>query len=139
MRAKKTPRKLPLFAPLANYVDYDHEAIREMMLHPSTVLGLSDGGAHCGVICDASSPSYLLTHWARDRKRGPKIRLEHAVHRMTQHTARLYGLLDRGVLSPQDEAARAITRNKQPGRCCDQGLASRSALTRSPRVSINTG
>ena len=59
-----------LFAPLANYVDCDFEALREMMLHPRTVLGLSDGGAHCGLICDASMPTYLLTHWVRDRARG---------------------------------------------------------------------
>src|SRR5205807_4271116 len=52
--------KALLFAPLASYVDRDHEAIREMMSHPNTVLGLSDGGAHCGLICDVSMPTYLL-------------------------------------------------------------------------------
>src|SRR5690606_364857 len=55
--------KALLFAPLASYVQHDHEAIRSMMTHPGTVLGLSDGGAHCGLICDASFPTYLLTHW----------------------------------------------------------------------------
>jgi N-acyl-D-aspartate/D-glutamate deacylase len=93
-----------LFAPLANYVDYDHEAIREMMLHPSTVLGLSDGGAHCGLICDASMPTYLLTHWVRDRSRGPRIPLEAAVRLQTGRTAEVYGLSDRGTLVPGKKA-----------------------------------
>ena len=57
-----------LFAPLANYVDGNFDALREMMLHPRTLLGLSDGGAHCGLICDASMPTFLLTHWVRDRR-----------------------------------------------------------------------
>jgi N-acyl-D-aspartate/D-glutamate deacylase len=87
-----------LFAPLANYVDYDFEALREMMLHPRTVLGLSDGGAHCGLICDASMPTFLLTHWARDRRRGPRIPLEQAVRLQTANTAAVYGLADRGTL-----------------------------------------
>jgi N-acyl-D-amino-acid deacylase len=87
-----------LFAPLANYVDYDFEALRTMMLHPNTVLGLSDGGAHCGLICDASMPTFLLTHWVRDRRRGPTIPLEQAVRLQTGNTAAVYGLHDRGTL-----------------------------------------
>ena len=62
--------------PLFNYANGDHEAIREQLLHPSAVLGLGDGGAHCGMICDASLPTYSLTHWARDRSRGEKLPLE---------------------------------------------------------------
>ncbi len=89
-----------LFAPLTNYVDYDHEATREMMLHPRTILGLSDGGAHCGLISDASIPTFLLTHWARDRRRGPTIPLEQAVRLQTHNTARAYGFRDRGTLEP---------------------------------------
>ncbi len=89
-----------LFAPLANYADGDFEALREMMLHPSTVLGLSDGGAHCGLICDASMPTYLLSHWVRDRTRGERIPLEQAVRLQTSNTARVYGLMDRGTLEP---------------------------------------
>src|SRR4029078_9443569 len=89
-----------LFAPLANYVDANFDALREMMLHPRTVLGLSDGGAHCGVICDASMPTYLLTHWVRDRRRGARFPIEQIVARQTRGTARLYGLDDRGVLAP---------------------------------------
>lgn len=87
-----------MFAPLANYVDGDFEALREMMLHPSTVLGLSDGGAHCGLICDASMPTYLLTHWVRDRKRGERIPLEQVVRMQTHNTASVYGFDDRGTL-----------------------------------------
>src|SRR5207237_10783636 len=59
-----------LFAPLASYVEQNHDAIREMMTHPRTILGLSDGGAHCGLVCDASMPTFLLTHWVPDRSRG---------------------------------------------------------------------
>jgi N-acyl-D-aspartate/D-glutamate deacylase len=87
-----------LFAPLANYVDCDFEALREMMLHPRTVLGLSDGGAHCGLICDASMPTYLLTHWVRDRTRGQRIPLEAAVRLQTKNTAEVWGFTDRGTL-----------------------------------------
>jgi len=89
-----------LFAPLASYVAFDHEAIREMITHPRTVLGLSDGGAHCGLICDASMPTTLLTHWTRDRSRGEKLSLEQAIHLQTARTAATYGFADRGVLAP---------------------------------------
>jgi N-acyl-D-aspartate/D-glutamate deacylase len=89
-----------LFAPLASYVDHDHEALREMMTHPRTVLGLSDGGAHCGLICDASMPTYLLSHWVKGRTRGPRLPLEQAVHLQTGRTAAVYGLTDRGAISP---------------------------------------
>jgi N-acyl-D-aspartate/D-glutamate deacylase len=93
-----------LFAPLASYVDHDHEAIRAMLDHPRTVLGLSDGGAHCGLICDASFPTYLLTHWVRDRARGPRLGLERAVHLQTGRTAATYGLGDRGTIEPGKRA-----------------------------------
>jgi N-acyl-D-amino-acid deacylase len=89
-----------LYFPLLNYAHGDFEAIRTMLEHPRAVFGLADGGAHCGVICDASMPSYLLTHWARDRRRGPRLPLEYLVHRQTRHTAELYGLRDRGLLAP---------------------------------------
>ncbi|HET6793213.1 MAG TPA: amidohydrolase family protein, partial [Acidimicrobiales bacterium] len=93
-----------LFAPLASYVDGDLEAIREMMTHPRTVLGLSDGGAHCGLICDASMPTYLLSHWARDRSRGPRLDVETVVHLQTGRTAEVYGLTDRGTIQPGKRA-----------------------------------
>jgi N-acyl-D-aspartate/D-glutamate deacylase len=73
--------------------------MREMLLHPNAALGLSDGGAHCGVICDASVPTFMLTHWARDRARGERLPLEVVVKKMTADTARLYGLGDRGVVA----------------------------------------
>ena len=63
-----------LFAPLASYVDHNLDAIHEMMTDPNTVLGLSDGGAHCGLICDVSMPTYLLTHWVNGRSRGDAAR-----------------------------------------------------------------
>ena len=88
-----------LYLPLLGYADGDLEAIREMMLHPRSVFGLSDGGAHCGLICDASMPTFLLTHWVRDRSRGERIPVEQVVERQTRRTAALYGLEDRGVLA----------------------------------------
>jgi N-acyl-D-aspartate/D-glutamate deacylase len=89
-----------LYFPILGYAHGDFEAIREMLLHPQAVLSLSDGGAHCGLICDASAPTYLLTHWVRDRKRGERLPLEWAVRAQSRTTARLYGLEDRGVLAP---------------------------------------
>lgn len=89
-----------LFAPLFNYANGDLEPTREMLLHPRSAIGLSDGGAHCGVICDASMPTFLLTHWTRDRERGERLPLEWVVKRMTHDTADLYGLGDRGMLKP---------------------------------------
>jgi N-acyl-D-aspartate/D-glutamate deacylase len=89
-----------LFAPLASYVDHDHEAIREMITDPNTTLGLSDGGAHCGLICDVSMPTYLLTHWVNGRTRGARLGLEQAVSLQTSRTANAYGFTDRGVVAP---------------------------------------
>jgi N-acyl-D-aspartate/D-glutamate deacylase len=87
-----------LLLPIYNYAWENHDAIREMLTHPQSVSGLSDGGAHCGMICDASIPTYLLTHWARDRVRGERLPLEWVVKKQTRDTATLYGLGDRGVL-----------------------------------------
>jgi N-acyl-D-aspartate/D-glutamate deacylase len=89
-----------LYFPLLNYADFDFESIREMLLHPKTILGLSDGGAHCGIICDASMPTFMLTHWVRDRSRGGRLPLEWVVASQTRRTAELYGLDDRGLLAP---------------------------------------
>jgi N-acyl-D-amino-acid deacylase len=89
-----------IYLPLLGYAGGSLEAIREMMLHPQAVFGLSDGGAHCGLICDASMPTFLLTHWARDRKRGERIPVERVVASQTRRTASFYGLLDRGLLVP---------------------------------------
>ena len=93
-----------LMLPLFNYADGNHDAIREMMLHPAGVLGLSDGGAHCGMICDASYPTFLLTHWARDRHRGEKLSLEYVIRKQSRDTAYLFGLGDRGTIEPGKKA-----------------------------------
>lgn len=92
--------KAMLFAPLGSYVDHNHDAIRDMISHPASVAGLSDGGAHCSLICDASFPTYLLTHWTRDRTRGEQLPLELVVHKQTLATARAYTLSDRGAVAP---------------------------------------
>jgi N-acyl-D-aspartate/D-glutamate deacylase len=85
--------------PFFNYCAGDHSDILEMMRHPATVLGLGDGGAHLATICDASMPTYQLSHWVTGRTRGPRLRLEEAVKMQTHDTAELYGLLgDRGTL-----------------------------------------
>jgi len=88
-----------LYLPILNYSDGNSDSTREMILHPAAVLGLADGGAHVGTICDASMPTFMLTHWVRDRSRGERLPLEFVVQRQTSDTARLYGLSDRGVLA----------------------------------------
>jgi N-acyl-D-aspartate/D-glutamate deacylase len=90
-------RQLLMLA-ILSYSDGDLEALRAMLEHPDSVFGLGDGGAHCGAICDASMTTFLLTHWARDRRRGPRLPLEWVVRKMTRDTAELYGLGDRGTL-----------------------------------------
>ena len=87
-----------LFSPLFNYSAGNYDDALTMMKHPNTILGISDGGAHCGIICDAGAPSYLLQHFVRDRARGPKLSLEEAVKMQTRDTAELYGFLDRGLI-----------------------------------------
>ena len=89
-----------LYAPLLGYTDRNFDALREMITHPSTVLGLADGGAHVGLICDGSMPTFMLTHWVRDRSRGERLALEQAVHLQTARTADLFGFVDRGRLQP---------------------------------------
>ena len=93
-----------LLMPVFNYAAGDCEAIREQLTHPYGVSGLSDGGAHCGMICDASIPTFLLTHWARDRSRGEKLELEWVVQKQSRETARLFGLDDRGSLEVGQKA-----------------------------------
>jgi N-acyl-D-aspartate/D-glutamate deacylase len=89
-----------ILLPGANFANFDIEVVREMLDHPLSVLSLSDGGAHCGFIADASTPSFMLSHWVRDRDRGPRMRLETVVQRMTSDTAQVYGLSDRGTVKP---------------------------------------
>jgi N-acyl-D-aspartate/D-glutamate deacylase len=88
-----------LYLPFLNYADGNLDAVRDMLLHPNAVPGLSDGGAHVGTICDGSFPTFLLTHWGRDRRDG-RIPVEALVQRQCRDTARTVGLLDRGVLAP---------------------------------------
>ncbi len=85
--------------PLLNYTDFSLDAVRTMLEHPTSAWGLGDGGAHCGTTCDASTPTFMLAHWARDRAYD-QLPLEWVVRKMTTETAALYGLVDRGALVP---------------------------------------
>jgi len=82
-----------------NYTEGSLAVIREMLVDEATIVGLGDGGAHVCIVCDASSPTFLLSHWARDRKRGPGLPLEFLVRKQTRDSAFAYGLRDRGVLA----------------------------------------
>jgi N-acyl-D-aspartate/D-glutamate deacylase len=86
-----------LLLPTLNFARRNQDALYGMLSDPNTVVGLGDGGAHCNLICDASSTTYLLTHWVRDR-RGPRLTLEHAIKKQCADNADLYGLSDRGRL-----------------------------------------
>ena len=88
------------YTPFANYADGNLDCCRDMILHDNTVMGLGDGGAHVGIICDASFVTTLLTHWGRDRTRGERIDLGTLIRNQTRETARAVGLNDRGVLAP---------------------------------------
>jgi len=88
-----------LMFPTLNYVGENHDVIYDMLTNPVAINGLADGGAHVRMICDASIPTYLLTHWARDRARGKKISVEEAVRLQTSETANVLGLQDRGAIA----------------------------------------
>jgi N-acyl-D-aspartate/D-glutamate deacylase len=88
------------YQPLGGYLTYNFDFFRKNMEHPNVLFGLSDGGAHCGVIADAGMPTFILTHWARDRVKGDRFPLEFLVRKLTSDTARAYGLNDRGQLKP---------------------------------------
>ena len=96
--------KALLMLPLYNYVEQNHDVIREQLTHPTAVSGLADGGAHCGFICDASVPTTMISHWTRDRARGEKLPLEWVVKKQTADTAELFGLGDRGTIEPGKRA-----------------------------------
>jgi N-acyl-D-amino-acid deacylase len=83
-----------------NYADGDHDALYQQLLDSDAVVGLNDGGAHTGLICDSTIPTYMLTHWVRDRQRGPRLDLPEVVRRLTSQPADLYGLADRGRIKP---------------------------------------
>jgi N-acyl-D-aspartate/D-glutamate deacylase len=115
-RAGRTPQEVALEAilaqdgkgllmlPFENYAAGSLDVVHEMIVDDATVLGVADGGAHVGVICDASSPTSLLTLWGRDRTRGPKLGLEFLIAKQTRGTALSYGLNDRGLLAPGHKA-----------------------------------
>lgn len=89
-----------LYLPIFNYAYGDLSATHTLQQHEFTRMGLADGGAHCGAICDGGMPTFMLTHWTRDRDRGPQLELEYVVYRQTKQAAEVFGLLDRGVLAP---------------------------------------
>lgn len=83
-----------------NYSRKDYQKVPALIGHPHTVTGVADGGAHVGVLLDASNCTFLLSHWAHGRTRGPMVPIEVAVKSQTRDTARLFGLVDRGTLEP---------------------------------------
>lgn len=89
-----------IYFPSFNYAYDNLNQLYAQLQHPRTINSLADGGAHCGYICDVSMPTYMLTHWVRDRTRGPKLPLELIVRRQTYDTSLIYGLGDRGLLKP---------------------------------------
>ena len=89
-----------IYLPILNYMDGNLDFLEALQTRDDCVNSLSDGGAHCGTICDAASPTFMLQHWVRDRARGRRLSLEQAIKRQCHDTARLYGLDDRGVLAP---------------------------------------
>ena len=88
-----------IYFPILNYADGNLDFVEGLLHRDDVVISLSDGGAHCGTICDAASPTFLLQHWVRDRTRGT-IAIENAIRRQCSDTARLYGMHDRGELRP---------------------------------------
>jgi N-acyl-D-aspartate/D-glutamate deacylase len=91
--------KALLYRPFLNYAGYNLDAIHEMLQHPHVVPGLGDGGAHVGLISDGSFPTFLISHWAKDRTRGPRLPLEKLVKAQSADTAALVGLSDRGRIA----------------------------------------
>jgi N-acyl-D-aspartate/D-glutamate deacylase len=89
-----------LYYALANYANGSLDSCLEMMRHRGSVLGLGDGGAHCGTICDGSLPTFMLTHWARDRSRGERLPLPWIVKALSREAALAVGLADRGLIAP---------------------------------------
>ena len=92
-----------IYFPIYNYTEFSYDNVHTMLTHPNALLGLSDGGAHVGTICDASFPAYFLSHWTRDRERG-RIELPRAVQMLTADAADYLGLADRGRIRPGQRA-----------------------------------
>jgi N-acyl-D-aspartate/D-glutamate deacylase len=93
-----------VYVPVSNYVDGDLRAVHEMLVHPLTVPGLSDGGAHCTMIADFDYPTFLLGYWGRDAPEDLRLPVEWVVQRQCAATASLVGLDDRGTLEPGKRA-----------------------------------
>lgn len=89
-----------LYMPFANYAHGNLDSVGELIANRDVVMGLGDGGAHYGIICDASYSTFLLSYWSRDRVRGQKIALEKAVSMLSRETAAMVGLEDRGLIAP---------------------------------------
>jgi len=88
------------YQPLGGYQTYNFDHFENSMAHPNILFGLSDGGAHCGIIADAGMPSFILSYWARDRQKGAQFDIEFLVRKLSRDTAQAYGLDDRGLLKP---------------------------------------
>ena len=93
-----------LYFPVYNYSGMNLDVVHEMLTHPLALAGLSDGGAHVGTICDASFPTFMLSHWARDRRQGEQLPLEQVVKMQARDTARYIGLQDRGTIATGQRA-----------------------------------
>ena len=96
--------KAILYLPVTNYAAGNLDVVRDMIAHPDTLIGLGDGGAHVGIMCDATATSYTLTHWTRDRARGGLFSVPFAIKRLTSDNAAAIGLHDRGLLKPGKKA-----------------------------------
>jgi N-acyl-D-aspartate/D-glutamate deacylase len=92
--------KALFYRPLSNYTYGNLDSVHDMLAHDATIVGLGDGGAHVGILCDSSAISTMLTHWTRDRSRGATFTLPWAVKRITSDSARAIGLRDRGIIAP---------------------------------------
>jgi N-acyl-D-aspartate/D-glutamate deacylase len=92
--------KAILYRPMTNYTAGNLDVVRDMIADPNSLIGLGDGGAHVGIMCDASATSYMLTHWTRDRARGGLFTIPEAVRLLTHDCAAAIGLNDRGLLRP---------------------------------------
>ena len=123
-----------LMRPLLNYSDGTLDPVHDMLTHPTDRWGLGDGGAHCGTTCDASMPTFMLTHWARDRTEG-RIPLEEVVRTMTSDTADLVGLGDRGRLVPGHGRRRQPDRPREPAPSTGPGWSTTSPATPSASCS----
>ena len=89
-----------LYRPIINYAAGDLEAVKTMMTDRHTIMGLGDGGAHVSIICDASAPTTMISHWTRDRTRGDRLPIEWVIKRLSSDNAAALGLSDRGQLKP---------------------------------------